>query len=68
MTKLVKINDGMFKEMYSGERGSKKVICILDENCVRYMVFENGKKKRTSEFNNAQKAKCFANAEKALNN
>lgn len=67
MMKLVKVKSEMFEDMYEGTNGSRKVTCILDNNCVRYMVFENGKKIRRSEFSNDQKEKCFANAEKALN-
>lgn len=67
MTKLVKVEDGIFNEMYVVTNGNRKVTCILDTNCVRYIVFENGKKVRKSEFSNDQKEKCFKNAEKALN-
>lgn len=76
MTKLIKINDNFFDEIYAAERFAMKkdystvkrrVVCILDDYCVRYVVYENGKKLRTSEFSNDQKEKCFANAEKALN-
>ena len=57
----------MFNEYFEGTRGGRKVICILDDYCVRYMVFENGKKKSRREFRNDQKEICFKNATKALN-
>lgn len=67
MMKLVKVEDEIFKDVYVGTNGNRKVTCILDTNCVRYIVFENGKRVRRSEFSNDQKEKCFTNAEKALN-
>lgn len=67
----------MFKEIYSGERAvlrkkdsmlvRRKVYCILDDNCVRYSVIENGRKVRVSEFSNNEKKKCFEHATRALN-
>lgn len=67
MKQLVKVENGIFKNVYEGINGSRKVVCILDANCVRYIVSENGKKKTTREFNNAQTDVCYKNAEKALN-
>lgn len=67
MAKLEKVNDKMFNQMFEGVNGSRRVVCILDSCCVRYMVFENGKRKSRREFSNGQEAICFRNAEKALN-
>lgn len=57
----------MFKEYFTGSNGTRRVICILDDFCVRYMVFEKGKMKSRREFSNNKKELCFRNAEKALN-
>lgn len=74
--KLKRVNDNFFNDIFVGERWATKkdythvlrrVVCITDDNCVRYVVYENGKKLRTSEFSNDQKEKCFCNAVKALN-
>lgn len=67
MKKLVKVEHEIFEKVYEGTNGNRMVRCILDTNCVRYIVFENGKKKSVREFNNAQAATCFKNAEAALN-
>ena len=67
MKKLVKVEHEIFKNVYEGTNGNRMVRCILDTNCVRYIVFENGKKKSVREFNNAQADTCFKNAEAALN-
>lgn len=67
MKKLVKVEHEIFEKVYEGTNGNRMVRCILDTNCVRYIVFENGKKKSVREFNNAQATTCFKNAEAALN-
>lgn len=67
MKRLVKVAHEMFKEVYEGTNGKRSVRCILDQNCVRYIVFVDGKKKSVREFSNGQQTQCFANAEKALN-
>ena len=76
MEKLVKVKHEMFNEYFEGERKGyiqkkgyveRKVICILNDNCVRYCVIENGKFKRKSYFDNDNKELCFRNAEKVLN-
>ena len=77
MIELKKVEDSIYTEVYEAENivirkkdwaaVTRKVICILDDNKVCYIVLEDGKRKRISEFNNAQKAMCFANATKALN-
>ena len=67
MNELIKTKNPLFDEYYEGTCGGKKVICILDDNCVRYMVFENGKNKSRREFCNYNKELCFKNATKALN-
>lgn len=67
MKQLVKVNHEVFHDFYEGINGQRRVCCILDKNCIRYTVFENGKKKRTSTFINGQEQTCFDNAAKALN-
>lgn len=67
MNELLKINCEGFKEYYIGTNGQKKVVCILDKNCVRYMVYTNGKLKSKREFSNGKEDICFKNAMKALN-
>ena len=67
MKELVKVEGNMFNEYFEGSNGSRSVTCILDDNCVRYMVFEDGKRKSRREFSNANKELCFKNATKALN-
>lgn len=67
MIKLMKVSDDIIREKYEGTKGDREVVCILDENCVRYMVFENGKLKARREFSNGKEKTCFRNAEKALN-
>lgn len=67
MKEMIKVKNEMFNEYFEGSNGSRRVTCILDDNCVRYMVFENGKRKSRREFANNNKALCFKNAVKALN-
>ena len=67
MKEMIKIKNEMFNEYFEGSNGSRRVTCILDDNCVRYMVFENGKRKSRREFSNNNKALCLKNAVKALN-
>lgn len=67
MYELKRVHGGFFNEEYEGINGKKKVCCILDNDCVRYMVFVDGKRKRIAEFSNDKKELCFKNATKALN-
>lgn len=67
MKEMIKVKNEMFNEYFEGSNGSRRVTCILDDNCVRYMVFENGKRKSRREFSNNNKALCLKNAVKALN-
>nr|DAY68285.1 MAG TPA: hypothetical protein [Caudoviricetes sp.] len=67
MAELRKENNGIFEEFFTGKNGNKTVNCVLDDNCVRYIVFERGKIKSIREFDNSQKNLCFKNATKALN-
>lgn len=69
MAELKKVENTIFKEYYEGLNGSRRVVCILDNNCVRYMVFVNGKQKNRQEYGNGLNAKdrCFKYAAKALN-
>jgi len=67
MKNLEKNQSEMLTEIFEGTNGDKKVICILDDNCVRYMILKNGKLTSRHEFNNCRKNLCFNNATKALN-
>lgn len=71
MAELKKVENAMFKEYYEGLNGSRRVVCILDPNCVRYTVFAPGKwgERQISrrEFANGKENLCFKNAIKALN-
>lgn len=73
MRELNKVERFGFNEYYEGSSTDRKakVICILDENCVRYSVCRKAKTiyKQVSrhEYGNSEKEKCFRNATKALN-
>lgn len=68
MLELRKTDKCMFDEYYEGTAvDGWKVHCILDDYCVRYMVFDNmGKRKKRREYRNDQKERCFAMATKEL--
>jgi len=65
--KLTKVESPIFNERYEGEFGSKHVVCILDNNCVRYIGFEKGKRVTRREYGNDKKATCMARAMAWLN-
>lgn len=67
MLELKRENNETFKEFFTGTNGRKIVNCILDDNCVRYIVFEGLRVKSRREFDNSKKDLCFKNATKALN-
>lgn len=76
MKKLHKIEMKPFNEVYQAttvvttkdfRKVTRTVTCLLDDNCVRYTVVEDGKAKSRREYGNDQKERCFRNAEKALN-
>lgn len=67
MLEMKKVEHEIFKNFFEGSNGSRQVTCILDNNCVRYMVRENGKLKSRREYENNKKDLCFKNAVKALN-
>ena len=77
MKTLNKTTNEIFNEYYTGETSGlnkktfkyeeKKVICILDDNCVRYSVVVNGKCVKRKEFENHQKKLCFNSATDILN-
>ena len=69
MINLQQVENTIFKKYYEGTNGRRRVVCILDDFCVRYMVFEDGKRKSRREYGNepGTKDRCFKNAEKALN-
>ena len=65
--KLIEVEGQMFQEIYEGEIGSKRVICILDENCVRFVGFVNDKLVVRREYANNKKSLCMARATAWLN-
>ena len=72
MLELKKVNHSVFNEFFTGEtytkEGQKKTVnCILDDNCVRYVVFLGDRIKSRREYDNCKKDLCFKNATKALN-
>lgn len=72
MKELKKEANSIFEEFYTGStymaNGQKKTVnCILDDNCVRYIVFIGNRVKSKREFDNNKKEVCFRNATKALN-
>ena len=67
MLELRKENNSVFNEFFTGTNGNKTVNCILDDNCVRYIVFEGRRIKTRREYDNCKKELCFKNATKALN-
>lgn len=73
--KLQKINHEYFDTMYEASfKGLNKdwkfvetrITAILDNNCVRFTVIENGKAIRKRYFKNNQKEKCLVEANKVL--
>ena len=71
MLKLTKVEHDIFSEYYEGNNGDKKVTCILDEICIRYIVLVPSKYgvkvSSRREYSNGNEKRCFAAAEKALN-
>ena len=69
MKELVKTNSKFFDEIFEGTANSgAKVTCILDDNCVRYMVVDKfGRTKSRREYGNHNKELCFKRATEALN-
>jgi len=76
MAHLEKSEDKIFNRIFVGTKEvmnkdyrmiERKVTCILDKNCVRYVVVENGKQISRREFANGKEELCFKNATKALN-
>jgi hypothetical protein len=70
MKELVRVESNIFDEIYEGINGNKKVVCILDNNCVRYTVFNLTKHRQSGirhEFTDDKKELCFKNATKVLN-
>ena len=70
---LTKTENFMFSEYYTGynPQTQQTVHCILDDNCVRYVVVQcegsNTKVLKRREYSNQNKARCMANALAALN-
>lgn len=69
MLELKKVKNEVFENYYEGHTTSgAKVVCVLDDNCVRYTAFDkNGKKTSKREYNNNEKQLCFRKATEALN-
>lgn len=67
MEKLYKKEDKIFNEIYEGINGKKRVVCILDNNCVRYMKYIGIKRIGINEYENNQKERCFKLATNWLN-
>ena len=69
MIELKKVENNMFNQYFEGVAVSgAKVICILDDNCVRYMVFDKwGKRVSRRTYSNTGKELCFKRATEALN-
>ena len=70
MLKLEKIENRFFNEIYTAEKDNKKVIVILDNNCVRFHKYiaqmENWKEVGKSTYSNKNKEMCKRNALKYL--
>lgn len=64
---LIQVKDHYFDEYYVGYNGSKKVVCILDDNCVRFVGFDNAKRKTRREYSNDKKELCVRRAIAWLN-
>lgn len=70
MKTLERIQSNIYDEIYEGINGNKKVHCILDDHCVRYVVTDLRKPRNNGtrhEFPNDKKELCYKNALKALN-
>lgn len=65
--KLIPVKDHAFDQYYVGYNGSKTVVCILDDNCVRFVGFDNAKRKTRREYSNDQKELCMRRAIAWLN-
>ena len=65
--KLTKVEGSAFRECYEGYNGDKRVVCILDNNCVRYTGFKACKRTTCRKYTNAQKDICMARALAWLN-
>jgi hypothetical protein len=67
MVELYKKEDKIFKEIYEGINGDKRVVCILDNNCVRYMKFVGVKRIGINQYENGQQERCFKLATNWIN-
>lgn len=69
MYKLEKKKNNLFKNYYEGFNPDtqKHVICVLDDNHVYFLTYQDHTKS-TYPFNNNQKELCFAKATDELNN
>lgn len=64
---LTKTRHPFLDEFYVGQNGSRRVECILDNYCVRYMGYVNGKRTTRREYDNNNKELCMARALAWLN-
>ena len=76
---MKRVIDGFFNEIYVGETDAFdyknyklnqiKIVCILDNNCVRFTRSVNGKKVYSKEFSNTEgdKERCLELATKMYN-
>ena len=69
MLELTKRDNTIFAEYYEGTAVSgARVICILDDYCVRFSVYDrNGKRIARHEYANNNKALAFRKATEWLN-
>lgn len=71
MKELAKVERYGFSEIYEGVVGDSKIVCILDDNCVRWSLCRKArtiyKQVSRHEFSNDKKELCFKNATRALN-
>ena len=71
MRELVKVKSLVFEEQYEGIVGDQKIVCVLDDNCVRWTTCRKikgvWKLVGKHEYQNSNKARCFNEATKALN-
>lgn len=56
--------NSIYKVWMEVEHGNRKVLIILDDNCVRYHGYINGKQVCRKEFKNNHKSMCEARAMK----
>lgn len=64
---LNKIDSVIYDYYYTGENNKYKVVCVLDDDCVSYMVKNKITGKHiTHKYKNENKKTCLKNAKKIL--